>query len=413
MDENHASMPFGLAPATLRLLTALACIGMLAAVFFSVFGVQSLPGMHGTSAGDFDIFYTVAQLAQQGRIEDAYNVETLVAAQAEMGREVHRMTWTYPPPFDLLLMPLAYVSQTAAYLIFSLLSLGALLFGIRKLSGAYFGPVLLASLPAILVSLRTGQNGTLTAALIALGCVFVLHNRQKMAGVAFGALIIKPHLGVGVGLWCLFRWQPVIVAAAVFTALLFSVVSIAVLGPSAWEVFLTSATDTGDRLGGAEYPAFRMGSLFATLASLGISPSTALLAHASATIAALAGLALAAKALEPRVGLASAILLTPLFSPYIYDYDLALFAPAMALLLPELDRLGRRGFVLPIIVLVWIAGGTGFAQNMRGAAVGAVDGITLAGFATVALAGLVLAIGLLSGRRDQPSSASIMPTRVA
>ena len=413
MDEDHASMPFGLAGATLRLLLALACIGMAAAVFFSVTGVQSLPGMHGTSAGDFDIFYTVAQLAQQGRLDEAYNVESLMAAQADLGHEVHRMTWTYPPPFDLVLMPLAFVSQTAAYLIFSVVSLGVLLVGLRMLSGAYLGPVLLASLPAILVSLRTGQNGTLTAALITLGCVFVLQNRQKLAGVTYGALIIKPHLAIGVGLWCLFQWRPVIVVSAILFALAMCGASLMVFGPEVWKVFLASATDTGDRLGSAEYPAFRMGSLFAALTSLGVSPSSALLIHASTAVAAFAGVALVAKFMEPRIGLAAAILFTPLFSPYIYDYDLVLFAPAMALLLPELDRQGRRGFALPIIALVWIAGGTGFVQNMRGAAAGAVDGVTLAGFATVALAGLVLAIGLLPDRRDQPSKASIMPTRVA
>ena len=47
--------------------------------------------------------------------------------------------------------------------------------------------------PAMAITIGCGQNGFLTGALIGLVCLNV-ERRQLLAGLALGAMVIKPHL---------------------------------------------------------------------------------------------------------------------------------------------------------------------------------------------------------------------------
>ena len=109
-------------------------------------------------------------------------------------------------------------------------------------------------------------------------------------------------------------------------------------------------------------------------------------------VLALGAVVLAALRFEARLALAVALIATPMFSPYYYDYDIALYAPAFALLLPEMDRRGQGWAAAVMVPLAWIAGGTGMVQNTRGAAIGLVPSESFAGFAALALMVLVMAV---------------------
>ena len=120
--ETARTEVYGLRPASLRLLAGLVLLALLAAILFSALGVERLPGFAGTVFSDFDLFHSVARLTVEGRLAEVYDYETFFAAQGELGGPVHDMTWTYPPPFDLVLVPLGFVGAGPAYLAFTLAS---------------------------------------------------------------------------------------------------------------------------------------------------------------------------------------------------------------------------------------------------------------------------------------------------
>ena len=76
------------------------------------------------------------------------------------------MPWTYPPQFDLLLAPLAFLPTWAAYALFTGTTLAAYLITLRKLAGEFFPQVLVILFPAVAITIGCGQNGLLTGALI-------------------------------------------------------------------------------------------------------------------------------------------------------------------------------------------------------------------------------------------------------
>ena len=391
-EMTGQSPTYGLRPASLRLLAILTLAALFAAVLFSAMGVERLPGMAGTVFSDFDLFHAVARLTLDGRLAEAYDYETFHAAQTDLGGPVHQMTWTYPPPFDLVLAPLGLLNSGVAYLVFTLFSFAFYLWALRKLAGRYFTLALLAAVPATLISLRTGQNGCLMAALAAMTCHFVLASRAGKAGAVLGVMVIKPHVGLGLGLWSIFsrRWTMAVTSLIVVAVIV--LLSLGLLGADVWRAFLGATKEASGLLAEGRYPHFRMASVYSTFRSLNASADVAFAAQVASALTGLAAIVLAAIKLNARAGMAVALFMVPTFSPYMYDYDLVLYGPAFALLLPELDRAGRRALILPALALAWIAGGTGLVQNTRGGADGIVAQTSFAGVAALVLGLYVLGV---------------------
>ena len=390
MNRSQPTEIFNLQTRTVRTIGLLAFLAIFAAILFSAFRLESLPGLSGTASGDFDIFYTVARLALQGRLAEAYDLASFQQAQIDLEQTVHRMTWTYPPPYNLFLAPLGVFGREFAYLVFTAISLGAMLLVLRQLSGQYLGLVLFAALPPILISLRTGQNGCLTAALAGIVCLFLLRGKDGWSGLFLGVLVIKPHIGLGLGIWCLFSTRIKALGAAALTILALSAVTTLAFGAGIWGIFLAATHEASTFLREGSYPAFRMSSVYGSLVSFDVSFDTAFLVQGATALLGLAAIVFVARKSDLRSGLAAAMFITPVFTPYFFDYDLALYAPAFGLLLPLLDTPGRRIFLLPMVGLAWVAGGTGLVQNTLGAAEGSIGGATVAGMAAGLLSLLVL-----------------------
>ncbi|MEO1678874.1 MAG: glycosyltransferase family 87 protein [Pseudomonadota bacterium] len=392
---------FGLKPATVYALAGLSVVAMLAAIAFELMGLQSLPGLSGSEHVDFDMFHVVAQLALEGRVTEAYDLDAMLAAQHEMGGVPEHMTWTYPPPFDLLIAPFGALDRNLAFLLFTGASLALYLWTMLRLAGPMTGLALLGALPAAMMALRNGQNGCLTAGLIGLTCLALLRGRSGRAGIPLGLLVIKPHVALGLGLWALAAVRVRALLVALGTALMACLAATVALGTEVWVAFFDAIGVAGSQLEGGAYLNFRMASVFATLTSFGVEASVAMTAQLGTTLCTLAALVWVARRWPLRPALAIALLATPLLVPYLYDYDLALYGIAMALLLPELELRGRQAAALPLLVLGWIAGGTGLVQNARGAAEGLVAPVTGAGIAASAL--LLLALAVLRPREARPS----------
>lgn len=383
---------YGLRPASLRLLAGLTLVALLAAIAFSAFGVERLPGMSGTVSSDFELFHAVARLTLDGRLAEAYDYKAFHAAQGDLGGPVHQMTWTYPPPFDLVLAPLGALPSGAAYLVFTLVSFAFYLWALYRLSGSYFTLALLAAVPATLISLRTGQNGCLMAGMAAMTCHYALAGRSTAAGTVLGLMVIKPHVGLGLGLWSIFsgRWSMAVASLIVVACIVLA--SVGILGLDVWRAFLGATSEAGALLAEGRYPHFRMASVYSTFRSLNGSADLAFAAQIAGALLGLSGILLAAWRLNSRAGLAVSLFMVPTFSPYMYDYDLVLYGPAFALLLPMLDRAGRRALILPALALAWVASGTGLFQNTRGGAEGIVAQTSFAGLAALVLGLYVLGV---------------------
>jgi hypothetical protein len=143
---------------------------------------------------DFDMFHLVGQMFWRGELHHAYRFETLLEAQRTMTGRDSFMPWTYPPQFDLLVVPLALMPLWLAYGLFTATTLLAYLAVLKRLSGEHLPLVLFITFPALTITIACGQNGFLTGTLIGLACLWIERGRS-LAGLPLGLMIIKPHLG--------------------------------------------------------------------------------------------------------------------------------------------------------------------------------------------------------------------------
>src|SRR5712672_2300372 len=261
-------------------LIALSIVLVLKVCWFSRLGVGE-----NRELVDFDGFYIAAQRVWLGDIDQAYQFLKL----AEMQRQANPgagifMPWTYPPQFDLVVAPLAFLPVGLAYLAFTATTLGFYLLTLRSIARSYFALLLVLLFPMLANTVGIGQNGFLTGGLMGVACM-ALSNRQVVAGLALGSMVIKPHLAVALAGYTLLtrRWIVALVAGAVVLAS--SLAATVLLGPGIWSAFLEGVRESGIILEKGVYPLHRMISPYGALRSAGL-PSWAALA-AQGTVATL------------------------------------------------------------------------------------------------------------------------------
>lgn len=313
---------------------------------------------------DFDAFYIVGGLVREGRAAAAYDPAVMAAIQAQLIGAPAFMPWTYPPPFDLIAAVLPSLPRGPAYVLFTAVTLGAYLLILSRIAGAWRGLAALALAPPIYVGAVIGQNAFLTGALVGLYCLATLAGRAG-AGWALGALAIKPHLALGLAVHALASGHWAVLARAAVLGLALAGVSTLALGPAVWPAFLGAVAEAGAQLRAGFYPLFRMPSVHAGLAWLGLPAAVTLAAQGAVALAALAAVALAVRrGWSPRVALALACFASGLVSPYVYDYDLTVAGVGLALVLPDLARRAARAELALLVVLFWVAGGAAMVQAL-------------------------------------------------
>ena len=308
---------------------------------------------------DFDAFYIVSQLVAESRAAQAYDPAVMAQIQSALVGHEGFMPWTYPPMFDLLVAPLSLLPRGLAYALFTGLTLAFYLAAVARLSGSAFLAVLVALAPPIYVTVTIGQNAFLTGGLMALFAGLSLRGRTA-AGWPLGLLVIKPHLGVGLGLHALFagRWRVLALAAAV--ALGFAALATAVFGTGIWSAFRGGIDAAGGALASGFYPLFRMTSVYALLHTLGVAPQIALWVQIGTGLIACALIAYAVRAQGPlRFTLAMACFASALVSPYLYDYDMTIAGVGLALIAGDLMARTSTVEKILLLALVWLACGWG------------------------------------------------------
>ena len=342
-------------------------LALLAAVLgFKTFRFFEGGLWYSGQTADFAAFHIVAQRIWLGDLDLTYQFASFTQMQIEAaGGTTGVMPWTYPPQFDLLVAPLAFMPGWAAYFLFTTATLAAYLMTLRVIAGNNFALVLVVFFPAVAITIGIGQNGLLTGALIGLVCINA-ERRPALAGIALGLMVIKPHLAVAAGVYMLLtrRWQAVLTAAIV--VIVSSLVCTLGFGPRIWVAWLGSIREAAGYLEEGRYQLFRMISAYAALYKAGLPPAgafwgqmvTAALALITVTLSVVRGP-------SPRFALGIVAVASVMISPYAYDYDLPIVGIGLALMLPDLASLASPRERGAIYALLLLANAYGLLQSAR------------------------------------------------
>ena len=318
---------------------------------------QNLVYPSGRAIGaDFVTFWAASDLALSGHAERAYDEAAIVAAERKALPQAQDIyLWHYPPPFQLVVLPLALMPYLWAYGLWLAvwLAIYAVTFRAAFREPPAFWLAMGAS--AVYVNALHGQNGLMTAAL-ATGGLLLLERRPLLAGLLIGALCYKPHLGLPLGLLLIAGgyWRAVAGAAIAVAGL--CALSALVLGIDVWRAFLANAETARAVLEGGAVPWHKMASLFATVRLAGGNVGLAYAVHAVAALVVLALTIRAWRGSGPSdLKIALAVSAAVLVSPYLFDYDLAVTVLALGLLLRDGFARGWQPGMRLAIVVMWLA----------------------------------------------------------
>jgi hypothetical protein len=232
-----------------RLATAAALLQALVLAFM-------IAGTHGwiirgvkPNTTDYVSFYAAGVLADRGQPAAAYDRDTMAGGEAAATAPgVNYEAFFNPPPFLLIMQPLARLPYLLSFVLFEALTLPLwLVLGTRVAGGGRVATIGLLAVPSLWWVLGLGQNSFLSAGLLAAG-LLLLPKRPAVAGVMFGLMCYKPHLGllIPVALAAAGAWLAVVAAAATVAGIVAA--TVALYGIGTWGAFLAMAQHS---LGGA------------------------------------------------------------------------------------------------------------------------------------------------------------------
>jgi hypothetical protein len=184
--------------------------------------------------GDFFAFWSFARFAHKASADKIYDVRALQAFQLALPVKFSGFyPYPYPPIFLLFLRPLGGLGYIPAYLTWIGATLGAYIVAVAGRDWRSPRLWLTIVAPTTLLSIISGQNGLLAAALI-IGGFRLIRRWPFWAGVVLGCLIFKPQLFALIPIVLLAgrRWRTLMGLMASVLGL--TVLSIAAFGPMIW-----------------------------------------------------------------------------------------------------------------------------------------------------------------------------------
>ena len=342
-----------LTPERVRLVAVALLIASAAGLLFLVVTAHGGVDMQGRPLGtDFSNVYAAGTYVWDGNANAAFDPpQQFAREQAIFGAATQFYGWHYPPYFLFVAVSLAWMPYGLALAIWQAVTLGLYLLTVRgivtplaphKGRDAYLWLLLALAFPAVLINAGHGQNGFLTAALMG-GALLALDRRPIVAGILFGLLVYKPQYGLllPIVLGVSGRWKCFAAAAATVAAL--TIVTTLAFGVSVWHAFLDSTQFTRTVVleqGNTGW--YKIQSIFAWARMWGAPIPLAYALQGAAIIALAAALARLWRSAAPYPLQAAALCIaTILATPYSFDYDMMLLAPAIAFV--AVDGL-HRGF---------------------------------------------------------------------
>ena len=334
--------------------------GALAAVLFAFLAWVALLTARQAAARpialDFAAFWAAAHLAVNGHPAAAYDnavIEATERAAADMAPGY--LAFYYPPTFLLLILPLGWLTYSAALAAFLATEMALVLAALRRILPQGWAWLPLLSFPGFLMNGLSGQNAALSASCFA-GAALWLDSRPALAGCCLGALACKPQLAACVPLALLAarRWRAL--AACALTAAALAALSWLVLGPGAWHGFLANAPMARADIETIAIKWPKMQSLFGAIRLEGFGNAPAYAAQAVLSIAAATLLAwICARRPGARLEAASLATAALLFTPFLYDYDLAILAVPIACLTALALQHGWRSGEKTLLSVLFLA----------------------------------------------------------
>jgi hypothetical protein len=381
-------------------LVAVAILGVsIIALVYLVVTAHGLVDTQGRPLGtDFSSFYAAGKHALEGHPDAPYDVARQHARQQEIfGPATPFYGWLYPPFFLFIAAALAVLPYGPALAVWQAVTLGLYLVAIRAIMASSFRSlpsanpeapesvgltpntgfwgrwswipdsgsavsgmtppslVLALAFPAVFINLGHGQNGFLTAALFG-GALAVLDRRPIVAGVLFGLLAYKPQFGLMIPLVLAAsgRWR--VFAAAAMTVALLVVATTLTFGTDVWHAFFESTRfarlvvlEQGD-------PGFyKMQSLFAWARMWGAPLPLAYALQAALGLGLAAALVRLWRSAAPYPLKAAALCLgTILATPFTFDYDMMLLAPAIAFFAADGSARGFGPWEKTALAALWL-----------------------------------------------------------
>ena len=313
--------------------------------------------LKGPLTTDFASFYAAGKLAVAGTPWLTYDRAAHLAAEwAATEPGVQYQFFFYPPVFLLLSAPLAMLPYLVAFAVFEAATLALYLAALRPIVQPVGRRWLVPALgfPAVFWTLGLGQNAFLSAALFALG-TRLLDRRPLLAGLALGALVFKPHLGLLVPLALLAgrHWRAI--AGAILGAGGLILLSWLVFGTHTWAAFLAAFVGARGTYENGRIELAGMITVFASARLLGVPTGWAYALQGVAAVAATVPMMVLfwrRAALPQRA--AALLAATLLAVPVLLLYDLMLLAVAGAWLLAAARERGARPGETPILIAGYV-----------------------------------------------------------
>jgi len=353
-----------------RVAVALVCAYLVAFAYLAMTANGSVDAFGRPLGTDFSNVYAAGTYVLEGQAQAPYDPALQYAReQAIFGPDTPFYGWHYPPFFlfvaaALALLPYGLalaVWQIATFLLY-LLSIRSILAATPNSNGigdnrtlGYLALLVAAAFPAVFVNLSHGHNGFLSAALMGAALV-QLDRRPIVAGILFGLLIYKPQFGLMVPfvLAATGRWRSFASAAA--TAALLVLAATLAFGPQIWEAFAASTQFTRVVVLEAGDPGWhKIQSTFSWVRMWGGSVAIAYALQAAVTLG--VGFTLIwlwRSAASFALKAAALCLSAMLASPYGYDYDMMILAPAIAFLGSDCLAQGCRPWEKTLLAALWL-----------------------------------------------------------
>jgi alpha-1,2-mannosyltransferase len=344
MDRTREMLRSGdwLTRERVRLIAMALLIASVAGFLFLVVTAHGVIDRQGRPLGtDFSNVYAAGTYVLDGNAQAPFDPpQQFAREQAIFGQATQFYGWHYPPFFLFVAAALAWMPYGIALTLWQAVTLGLYLLTIRAIvapslratgRGDALWLLLALAFPAVLINIGHGQNGFLTAALLG-GALVVLDRRPIAAGILLGLLVYKPQYGLLIPLVLAVsgRWK--CFASAAMTVALLALATTLTFGMGVWHAFLASTEFTRTVVleqGSTGW--YKIQSVFAWARMWGAPIPLAYALQGAAILGVGAALVwLWRSSASYPLKAAALCLATILATPYSFDYDMMVLAPAIA-----------------------------------------------------------------------------------
>jgi alpha-1,2-mannosyltransferase len=326
-----------------RLVATALLIASAAGFLFLVVTAHGVIDRQGRPLGtDFSNVYAAGSYVLEGNAPAAFDPPRQFEREQQIfGADTQFYGWHYPPFFLFIAAALAWMPYGVALAVWQAATLALYLLMMRAIvcspspritpTSHHLWLLLALAFPAVFVNIGHGQNGFLTAALLGSALV-ALDRRPIVAGILFGLLVYKPQYGLFIPLVLAVsgRWK--CFASAAITVALLILATTLLFGVDVWRAFLASTEFTRTVVleqGNTGW--HKIQSVFAWARMWGGPIPLAYALQGLVIVGVGASLVWLWRSAAPYPLKAAALCLaTILATPYSFDYDMMVLAPAIA-----------------------------------------------------------------------------------